>query len=140
MESLTSPLKPPLVLVRSTKAYLFLYGFGDASGSGFGFASQFGDSDTIDFQFGRWTCSVVSETSSNYKEFTNFVDAIEELGLNGKLYGAVAFCGTDSMVMDRAYHKGYSSSKPLDKQVVQLRNIVLTYTARSGCIMLVGQE
>ena len=111
LERLTSPGKPPLVLVRSTNASLFLYGFGDASGSGFGFASQFGGSNTIDFQFGQWTCSVVSETSSNYEQFTNFVDAIEELGLG---WEAVWSCG---LLWNSQY--GYGQSIPQGLLIVQ---------------------
>ena len=127
LTQLTLTPKPPLVVARSIKSLLFLYGFGDASGSGFGFLSQFGGSDTITYEYGQWPCTVASETSSNYKEFTNMVDSIEGLALGGQLYGVEAFCGVDNMFTDTAFYKGYSTSEVLDAEVLRLRTLELTY-------------
>ena len=127
LTQLTLPPRPPLVVVRNIKSLLFLYGFGDASWSGFGFLSQFGGSDIINYEYGQWPFTVASETSSNYKEFTNMVDSIEGLAIGGQLYGVKAFCGVDNMFTDRAFYKGYSTSEVLDAEVLRLRTLELTY-------------
>ena len=60
-----------------------MYGFADASGSGFG--STFEARDGTRFRIGMWSGDESDETSSNWKEFTNVVKSLEEEGKHGPL-------------------------------------------------------
>ena len=57
--------------------YLVLYGFADASGSGFG--STVLSDKGITFGMGTWEKDAESN-SSNWKEFENIVESLEEDG------------------------------------------------------------
>lgn len=54
---------PPLKRVRCKKTGQVYYGFGDASGSGFGATIQIGDN--IHFEYGQWCSEVTESRSSN---------------------------------------------------------------------------
>jgi hypothetical protein len=79
---------PPLVNVRSKKILTVIYGFGDASGSGLG--STFTCGAGFTFRIGVWGAAEQPE-SSNWKEFTNVVEALEEEGATGNLNQAEIF-------------------------------------------------
>ena len=127
LRRLTRSEKPPLRPVRRSKVYLVVYGFGDASGPGFGFSSQEAGNKKIDFEYGQWPCSATEEESSNWRELNNIVVSIEGLGEAGKLVGAEVFIATDNSTTESAHHKGYSSSPRLDELIVRLYELELTY-------------
>ena len=60
------PKSPPIVVVRSTKCLVLIYGFADASGSGFG--STLLMKEQIHYRIGTWSSSEDSN-SSNWREF-----------------------------------------------------------------------
>ena len=78
-------IKPAIRLLIGTVAVDFIYIFGDASGSGFGFSQT--EEYTIGFRFGVWN-EELNGTSSNYREFLNLVDTLEDLGRKKGLYGS----------------------------------------------------
>ena len=127
MERLTSPTKPPLRPVRGRKVVVVMYGFGDASGPGFGFCHQEVGSDGIEYEFGQWPCEVTQERSSNWRELGNMVEGVRRLAERGGLEGAELFLATDNSTTESAYAKGYSSSERLDELVVDLRWLELVY-------------
>ena len=65
--------EPPKCPVRLGKHVVAFYGFGDASGSGFG--STLVINSEIVFHHGQWLDNIEKE-SSNYRELTNLVFAI----------------------------------------------------------------
>ena len=76
VQAIRAILKGPTPVMRilrpraSVKVY---YGFGDASGEGYGKALRPGHGrQRIKYEYGFW-CSAVSEESSNYREFRNFL-------------------------------------------------------------------
>jgi hypothetical protein len=73
---------PTEVLLRTAKVYSILYGFADASGTGFG--STILGEDGITYRIGTWE-SDVDEESSNFREFENVVCALERRGSQRKL-------------------------------------------------------
>ena len=76
MLSLMENKAPPMRLVRGPKLAYVLYGFGDASGAGFG--SSWETKEGTRFRFGVWGKDV-SNRSSNYRELRNLVDSLEDM-------------------------------------------------------------
>ena len=72
---LTAGEVPPKRFVRSKLIVTACYGFGDASGSGFG--STIATPDGVRFRHGLWGRDC-NKRSSNYRELRNLVEAIEE--------------------------------------------------------------
>ena len=118
---LMSGMEPPLRLIRGKKLYIVKYGFGDASGSGFG--SSWEDSNGgVSYRFGTWG-SDGSSKSSNYRELRNLVDTLEDLSVNEDLSGMEMFLFTDNSVAENAFYKG-SSSSPLLFQLILRLNVL----------------
>ena len=74
-EVLLNPDAPPEVTVRCLRIFTLLYGFGDASGRGFG--STVLGSDGIRYRIGVWDRTTENE-SSNFREFKKVVLSLEE--------------------------------------------------------------
>ena len=70
----TSPKVPPVVQVRARKTARAYYGFGDASGAGFGATIWI---DEVCYEYGQWSSEVVENSSSNWQELRNLVTFIE---------------------------------------------------------------
>jgi hypothetical protein len=94
---------PPEVVVRSNAVLQVLYGYGDASGKGFG--STMLSNKGIRFRIGLWEKDAEDE-SSNWKEFENVVEALEEEGKNGSLGGTLVYFFTDNSTVEAALYKG----------------------------------
>ena len=124
---LVEPELPPLRRVRSTRTARVLYGFGDASGPGFGSCMQAAGTDPLEYEFGQWPCSVAGEMSSNWRELNNFVELLERLGREGRLDGWELLFFTDNFVTDGAHSEGYSTSELLDALILRLYILELTY-------------
>jgi hypothetical protein len=77
---LTAAETPTEVAVRARRVYQVIYGFGDASGKGFG--DSFLSEDGISIHIGVWTYKE-SQQSSNYREFRNPLDALRREGEAG---------------------------------------------------------
>ena len=122
----------PLALVRTKIVYLLLYGFADASGTGFG--STFLSEEGVRFRIGTWGKDVESN-SSNWKEFENVVKGLELEGSKGLLTGASVFLATDNTTVEGCLYKGNSTSEKLFDLVVRMKSLELKY----GCQILVTQ-
>jgi hypothetical protein len=96
------------------------YGFGDASGSGFGSILETGAG--LKYRIGVWGYDD-QEESSNYKEFRNVVNAIEEEVASGNMTGSTLFFFTDNTTVEGALSKGNSSSPKLFHLVLKLRKL-----------------
>ena len=118
--ALAAPLKPPMFTARSSKMVVLLCGFGDASGLGFGSASQVGTDGDIKHECGQWPCTVVSEESSNYKELSNLVSSTRERGRDGSSFGAEVTLNKDNTTFENGCCKGCSKLKKLDELIPEL--------------------
>jgi hypothetical protein len=107
--------------VRCRKASEAYYGFGDASGLAFGTTIQIGDK--IWYEYGQWSSEVVEEKSSNWREFTNLVEFLENAILRHKLEGSELFIFTDNSTSESAFWKGMSSSPLTFELVLRLKKI-----------------
>ena len=85
-----------------------VYGFVDASGSGFG--STLTVRGKVKYRIGTWS-SEEDKNSSNWREFENLVCAVEEAGEEGKLKGATVILATDNEVVEHHYTKATQPAK-----------------------------
>ena len=130
---------PPWRFVRGKEICVAQYGFGDASGSGFG--SSYLTPEGIKYRFGSWGKDV-GEESSNYRELSNLVDSlIERLDENmKKLTGIEVFLLTDNLVAESAFFKGSSSSKKLFELILKLRQLELSGGFKVHVIHIAGSR
>jgi hypothetical protein len=124
---LLSSSVPPEVNVRSSLIITILYGFADASGMGFG--STVLGTDGTRYRIGVWDKDTESE-SSNFREFENVVEALEDEARRGTLRGAVIYLCTDNSTVEAALYKGNSSSVKLFELVVRVRKLEMHQDAR----------
>jgi len=89
LEDLTSFDVPPHQLVRALKTGRVVFGFGDASGTGFGASVKIGDVTV--WQSGQWSWTFKQE-SSNYRELGDLVQRLEGLAEKGVLDGCEISC------------------------------------------------
>jgi hypothetical protein len=109
--------EPPCLQVRSSSILSVIYGFGDASGKGFVSALQERKEAGISIRIGVWSWTE-SEESSNWKEFTNYIEALEAEGVAGRLYQTLVYLFTDNSTVEFALYKGTSSSWKLWELVI----------------------
>jgi hypothetical protein len=112
------PESPPKVTIRATRVLYVVYGFGDASGKGFG--STFTVPNGVSYRIGVWKSDELDETS-NWKEFTNVVESLEEEAETGHLDHATVYLFTDSTVVELSLYKGTSKSPKLLKLVIRVK-------------------
>ena len=84
---------PPIVNVRSTSCLVIVYGFMDASGSGFG--STLLVKGNIKYRIGTWSSSE-DTNSSNWREFENLVCEVEQAGEKGWFKNCEVVLATDN--------------------------------------------
>lgn len=145
-EMMANP-SPTKRLVRGARIANIIYGFGDASGAGFGSSwldgSQLkgGEDENattrIDYRFGRWG-SDGEGTSSNYRELRNLVETLEEIGQQGKLAGVEVFLFTDNSTAEAAFNRGSSSSVRLFELVKKVKLLEMHHQARVHVIHVAG--
>jgi len=117
--TLFSPTLPPLRRIRPTTTAVAYYGFGDASGSGFGMTLQLG-TDGVHYRHGQWSTEQ-SEQSSNYRELNNLILTIEESIGTGLLTGGELFLFTDNTTAESSFHRGTTSSRTLFDLILRMR-------------------
>jgi hypothetical protein len=116
---LLAPMKPPLKRVRAKASAKAYYGFGDASGYGFGATLQI--DDKILYEYGQWSSEVTESRSSNWQERNNLVYKLERVVVNHDLGGSEMFIFTDNSTAKAAFWKGTSSSELLFELVLPLK-------------------
>ena len=126
IELLSSP-RPPLVTVRTNTVYEIFYGFGDASGKGFGSTRL--TTKGIKYRIGLWGSDDESE-SSNWKEFENQVEALEQEARDGNLTNATVYFFTDNSTVESCLYKGNSSSIKLFRLMVRMRKLEMTHNTK----------
>lgn len=134
--NLFNTLAPPLRLVRGKKVYIVKYGFGDASGTGFG--SSWLDKDgAISYRYGVWGSDGQTK-SSNFRELCNLVETIELLASQDELSGVEMFIFTDNSVAEAAFYKGNSSSQLLFELILRLTIVETNMKCKFHIIHVAG--
>ena len=121
LRRLMSSDRPILKRVRCSRTGRVMYGFGDASGAGFGATIQIGDE--IQFEYGQWASQISEEESSNWRELSNLVSAMKRLARETKLNDCEIFIFTDNSTAEAAFWKGNSKSRKLFELVLELKEL-----------------
>ena len=95
---LTDFSSPPKRRVRSKRISFVTYGFGDASGKGFGTALKLWNGVVL-YRQGIWEYRITDEQSSNYREVRNLVYSLERAAEKGLLNGTEIWMFTDNSVV-----------------------------------------
>ena len=121
LAKMTRAEAPPKVIKRRGKVGKAFYGFGDASGDGYGFALEV--EGKLLTEFGTWKAGFENK-HSNFKELFNLVNAVETAYAAGSLKGCELFIFTDNFVAESSYYNGGSNqNKELDDLVFRLWDI-----------------
>ena len=118
LSSLFGPTIVPEARVRSRKLITIVYGFGDASGTGLG--ATFTCGSGFNFRIGVWG-SAEDPESSNWKEFTNVVESLEEEGRDGNLNESEVYMFTDNATVESCVARGSSTSAKLLSLVIRMQ-------------------
>jgi len=132
---LMRPTHPPDFNVRVKSMLVVRYGFGDASGSGFG--SSFTTPTGCAYRIGTWGSDSESE-SSNWREFTNSVECLEAEGVAGRLKNTMVFYFTDNSTVEACSYRGSSSSRLLHELVVRIKALEVRYSCTLFVIHVSG--
>ena len=128
LTSFFAPSSPPWRFVRGSKVLQVLYGFADASKSGFGASIQSGMG--IWYRLGVWGKDSESD-SSNYRELCNLVESLELKAKNTELKGVEIYLFTDNKTAEGAFYRGTSSNKRLFELVCRLHKLEM----HEGCVL-----
>ncbi len=115
---LFSATEPPVCYVQSTSINVALYGFGDASGAGFG--RTFGSAQGLEFSHGLWGKDTEG-AASNFRELLNLVTTLEDGVHSGMLTHSETWIFTDNSTAESVFWKGHSSSPLLNELAFRLR-------------------
>ena len=102
------------------KVFLVLYGFADASKSGFGASLE--TEQGIRYSIDTWGKDDDCE-SSNFREFENVVSTLELEVQAGRLSNSTILLATDNSTVESVLYKGNSTSEKLFDPVVRFRMI-----------------
>jgi len=114
--------EPPKVTERSTDINFLVYGFVDASKSGFGASIDYNNS--VRYRIGVWGVDE-QEESSNYREFANLVETLEQEYNENRFRNQMVIMATDNSTVEAAIFKGNSTSKKLFELVVRFKVLEL---------------
>lgn len=113
-----------------------IYGFGDASGRGWG-ASILLPDGSVYYKSGSWV-EHLSKRSSNFRELANLVYSLREAGEKGLLEGCEVFMFTDNTTAEQAFFRGTSKSRLLFDLILELRDIEMKVGARIHLVHVAG--
>jgi hypothetical protein len=128
-----------LARVRSKFITWLTYGFGDASGKGYGAALLLWDG-VIFYRQGLWKWTIIKERSSNYRELRNLVDGLERAAEKGLLDGTEVWMFTDNTTAEAAFFRGSSKSRELHKLVLCLRVLEMKLGVRIWVVHVSGSR
>jgi hypothetical protein len=125
--TLFSGKSPIMVPIRPVRIESLVYGFGDASGKGFGSSAERVNEPSagIRIRRGFW-CTEISECTSNYREFHNLLDTIQDMVHTSSLEGAEIYLFTDNSTAEAVYYKGSSDSPKLFDLMLTLCTLALS--------------
>jgi hypothetical protein len=119
--ALTRSPTPPLRRARCKQKCTAYYGFGDASGAGFGATLQIGNA--IYYEYGQWISEVTEQASTNWRKLNNLVEALEGACKEHDLRGCEILLFADNTTAETAFWKGTPKSPKLFELVLRLRKL-----------------
>jgi len=137
LQQLFYPATPPLRRARPSSTAVALYGFADASGTGFG--STFTTNIGLHYRHGQWS-SEYSKKSSNYRELGNLVLSLEEATQQGHLKACELFMFTDNSTAESTFHRGTSSTQTLFQLVLRVRTLQMHHDLALHVVHVAGKR
>lgn len=128
----------PEIRVRSKHILYAIYGVGDASGKGFGSAIGLPGTPNLSIRIGVWGTREASDNSSNWREFTNVVEALEEEAAAGRLADTEVYFCTDNSTVESAIYSGTSSSAKLLDLVIRFKALQTKYSVNAIVLHVAG--
>ncbi|KAL7577052.1 hypothetical protein ACA910_006793 [Epithemia clementina (nom. ined.)] len=128
---------PLLISICSQEILVAIYGFGNASGKGFGLGIKL--ESGLSYRIGMWS-TAKSEESSNWREFANCIKALETEASQGNLKGKEIFFFIDNSMVESCCYKGSSSSKKLLDLIIRLRSLEMTHAVRLHMTHMLGKR
>ena len=101
--------------------------FGDESGSRFG--AYWTEEDTVGFRFGKWNENV-DMNSSNYQEFLNLLETLNDLSSKKEIYGIEFFLCTNNMVSESIETAGSWRAEILYDLVGKFYSLCMRYRCK----------
>ena len=126
---------PPTRFVRAKFIKTAIYGYADASESGFG--STLGTASALFFSHGIWT-EAGSAMTSNYRELENLVCTLEQGVESGQLHHTEVWLFTDNSTLEAVFWKGHSSSSLLNGLILRLRKLEMSGLLRIHMVHIPG--
>ena len=114
---------PPIVTERTSAVQLVVYGFVDASKSGFGSSMDY--SGTIKYRIGTWGPDQDNE-SSNFREFCNLIETLEHEAKLGRLDNSTIIMATDNATVESCIYKGNSTNHKLYDLIIRFKDLELS--------------
>jgi len=153
---LMSSPTPPDRVVRSSSIMVAFYGFGDASGAGFG--STILGPNGVHYRYGVWG-SDLEGASSNYCELLNLteaaaahldslsfsnlerlVDGVASEATTSPLAGCEFYLFTDNLVAESAFFKGTSSNPRLFALILRLKRLEIDHSFTLHLVHIAGRR
>ena len=122
LESFFAMESPPIIMERTSNVQMAVYGFVDASKSGFGASIDY--ENGVRYRIGTWGKDTETE-SSNYREFANLVETLEVEAEEGRLNNVTLIVATDNSTAEAAVYKGNSTNEKLFNLIIRLRTLEL---------------
>jgi hypothetical protein len=140
LKRLTQFDSAPKRQVRMKHRMRVMYGFGDASGTGFGSTIRMSNGEIV-WKSGVWSRTMVEEHNSNFFELSNLVHALEDLHQDGKLACQEIFMFTDNTTAEAAHFHGTTKSgKQLFDLVLRLRKIEMEGKCKIVLVHVAGKR
>jgi hypothetical protein len=155
LSALFAPEHPPRQIIRSNNVLVTLYGFGDASGEGFG--STLMTPEGLHYRYGLWGRDL-SHQSSNFREMRNLVDMVDlelkddfpvledlvttvsNLVESDTLPSTEIFLFTDNSVAEGAFFRGTSSNPRLFSLILHLPHLEMHHSLRLHVVHISGKR
>jgi len=113
---------PPIITERTSTLQLVIYGFVDASKSGFGSSIDY--NGTIKYRIGTWGPDQDDE-SSNFREFCNLIETLEYEAKLGRLNNSTVIMATDNATVEACIYKGNSTNYKLFDLIIRFKDLEL---------------
>jgi hypothetical protein len=135
---LTRAVEAPVRQIRMARQMKVIYGFGDASGNGFGSSIHLPSVEVV-WRSGMWNRTMVEEHNSNFFELANLIMALEDLQVKGGLVGHEIFMFTDNTTAEAAHFNGTTKhGKQLFDLMLRLRKLEMNGECQVHLIHVAG--
>ena len=128
----------PKVNIRSSVVLTIVYGLGDAFGTVLGATFMCGRSG-FNFRIGVWG-SIEDPELSNWKEFNNLVESLEDEAESENVSNSEVYMFTDYSTVEACASGGLSSSQKLLDLIIQLQGLMTESGVKINTFHVAGTQ